>query len=35
VFEASNKLKKILLKILNPHITKVDELNWTKISKND
>ena len=30
VFETSNKFNKILLKELNSHIYKIEELNWTK-----
>jgi len=35
MFETSNKLNKIWLKKLNPHISKVRRLNWTKDSKRD
>jgi len=35
VFETSNKLNKIWLKILNSHIFKVGLLYWTKVKKNN
>jgi len=35
VFETSNKLNKIRLKGLNPHMYRVDGLNWFKIFKMD
>jgi len=31
MFETSNKLSKILLKGLNPHVSKFEGLNWTKV----
>ena len=34
-FEMSNKLKKIMLKGLNSHISKDRKLNWSKVSKMD
>jgi len=33
MFEMLNKLNKIWLKELNPHILKDEELNWSKVSK--
>jgi len=35
MFETSNKLNKILLKGLNPHIYIVEGLNWFKVFKRD